>query len=101
MGYILKAICPSCHFEKDNLHFGSGMMEQEPRLPAINKQTEEFVMTAPDLPGYDYYHDRKMYKGDINDGFYQNFDVLLSPDQNYCPRCKTFQMRFDYVGMWD
>jgi hypothetical protein len=101
MGYILTAVCPSCHFKKENLYYGSGMMEREPKIPAVDQQSGEFAMVEPDLPGYDYYHDPKMYKGDVNDSFYQNMDVLISPDENYCPKCKTFQMRFDYVGTWD
>jgi rubredoxin len=101
MGYILTAVCPSCDYKKENLYYGSGMMNREPKIPALNHKSGELEMISPGLPGYDYYHDRKMYKGDINDDFYQNFDVLISPDENYCPKCKTFQMRFDDVGTWD
>jgi rubredoxin len=101
MGYILTAVCPSCHFKKENLYYGSGMKEREPKIPAVDQQSGELTLIAPGLPGYDYYHDRKMYKGDRNDSFYQNINVFISPDENYCPQCKTYQMRFDYVGTWD
>lgn len=101
MGYILTAICPSCHYKKENLYYGSGMRVHEPKIPALDPKAGELVMIAPGLPGNDYYHDPKMYKGEVNDSFYQNMDVLISPDENFCPKCKTFQMRFDYVGTWD
>ena len=101
MGYILSAVCPSCHYKKENLYYGSGMREREPKIPAINQKTGDFAMIPLGLPEYDYYHDRKMYKGDINGNFYQNIDILISPDENFCPKCKTYQMRFDFVGTWD
>jgi hypothetical protein len=69
MGYILTAVCPSCHFKKENLYYGSGMMEREPKIPAVDQQSGDLAMVEPDLPGYDYYHDPKMYKGDVNDSW--------------------------------
>ncbi|MBP7239606.1 MAG: hypothetical protein KBA14_05235 [Saprospiraceae bacterium] len=101
MGVILSAFCTACGYKKENLFFGSGMRSSSPRLLASDPQTNEIILTGPDNKNCDFYHDPKMFKGENKDGFIQDFDVFLSPENNQCPRCKKYTLSFEPIGQWD
>ena len=101
MGVILSASCSSCGYSKENIFFGSGMQSRTARLLASDHTTNEIILTDEETGQYDFYHDPKMYKGEINDRFIQDFDLFLSPENNQCPQCKNYTLSFESTGQWD
>ena len=77
------------------------MQSRTPQLLAIDHATDELILTGEDTPDCDFYHDPKMYKGDIRDTSIQDFDLFLSPENNQCPKCKNYTMSFEVIGGWD
>ena len=77
------------------------MQNRTPRLLASDHSTNEIILTDEETDQYDFYHDPKMYKGTIEDGFIQDFDVFLSSKNNQCPQCKNYTLSFEPIGQWD
>jgi hypothetical protein len=102
MGTMLNAICKNCGFTNGNIYFGSGMMNRTPKVPAIRRDTGEFVVAElSDDPNLHFYHHREMYKEPIEGYGIQNFDISLNPTSNLCPSCGEFAMDFDAFGSFD
>lgn len=102
MGVLLNAHCPKCGFTAKGITYGSGMMRRTPLVPAIRKDTGQFVVEEfSDDPNLTFYQDPSMYTGAIEDYGIQNFDISLSPTNNYCPNCKAHTMEFIVVGEID
>lgn len=102
MGTLLNAICNNCGFTHSNIDFGSGMMERIPHVPAIRKDTEEFVVVElSDDPNLSFYHNTEMYKEPIEDYGIQYMNISLNPTSNICPSCQEYAMEFVEIGNFD
>lgn len=108
MGSKLRAICYQCKFE-DEVYFGGGMRNfmEECDVPAINTKTGKFVVANifnkkkldKDLV---FYNDKKMYKGKLDKSSAHEWgDIYLSYDNNLCPGCKNYSMKFELELLFD
>lgn len=109
MGYILKAKCTNCDFEKE-FSFGGNMMnfDRVQMVPALDMNTNRFVCVnykeSKDEPHYRFYTDRELkgYRSNENDyRNYRSFDLILNESRNYCPSCREFKLNFDVVALTD
>ena len=102
MGTMINAKCTQCDFESGTIFFGTGMRTRTPKMPVIEIATGKFdVIEGLDQEAYRYYNQPDMYEGRQNDDFIQDADIYLSPENNLCPHCGVYAMRFDAVGNWD
>jgi hypothetical protein len=102
MGYLLSAICNKCGFSRKNFGFGSGMIRRTALVPAIRKDTGEFVVEEiSDDPNLRFYHQREMYKDPVIEFGIQNEDISLNPTGNLCPSCQEYMMEFEVCGGFD
>ncbi len=106
MGQIINAICKNCGFQKE-FFFGAGMSDfkENCAVPAINKETEEFVIenyfTKSKSDLFVFYNHSDMYKGSINDGNHMWGNVYIKEKHNFCPKCKLFKLNFECFGLFD
>jgi hypothetical protein len=102
MGTLLNAICKNCGFSYSNIDFGSGMRERIPHVPAIQKDTGDFVVVPlSDDPNLRFYHKPEMYKEPIKDYGIQYIDISLNPTSNLCPSCQEYTLEFIEFGNFD
>lgn len=107
MGSMVLAKCTNCDFEKE-FDFGAGMMDFQTicNVPAISTKTGKFltknIFDKEKLKGrYLFYSDKSMHLGTISQDDLQWGDIWLKRNENFCPVCKSFSLRFDVVGLFD
>lgn len=103
MGYIIKSKCSVCNYQNE-FRFGGGRSDFQTNcpVPAINKETEEFVninfYEHENSSEYLFYHN-DVLKGENKSGnYFQNFDLKISRTDNFCPQCKNQTFDF-YISM--
>lgn len=106
MGNIIKAKCTNCDFERE-FNFGGNMMDFTTNnpVPAIHKVSGKFrnvnYFRTKLKDNYTYYFEDAL-KGDHKSGYtFQNFDLLLNENDNYCPECKKFTLNFTLLALTD
>jgi hypothetical protein len=108
MGMILAGKCKCCDFEKE-FRFGGNRYNCETvcMLPAIDKETGEFVELnyynfQDSESNFLFYNDEKLKTKDLesNEKF-QNFDVEINQQNNFCPKCKKYHLNFIFILLTD
>ena len=106
MGQTIKANCENCDFTTE-FDFGGGMINFTfyTPVPAIEIKTGQFknlnYKKLEEHSNYYFYSDDKL-KGDNQKAYkFQNFDLELNSKGNYCPSCKTFQLEFISMAIFD
>lgn len=107
MGYLLKAICTSCSFNKE-VRFGSGMMDMGRTLyvPALDLTSGKMLeININDdkisLDKYQLYSEPYDYDNDDQDDKYQWGDICIRPKGHKCPKCSKKTLRFDVSAFLD
>ena len=105
MGTILKAEC-SCGYENEKIYFGAGMDDQEIcDVPALKNGT--FVIEMKNIrrrdlyPNYIFYTENVMFESIGSGKTHDAWQFQLQQENNLCPECKLYEMKFLYLGEYD
>jgi hypothetical protein len=106
MGNVIKAKCTTCDFEK-KFSFGGNMIDFKTNnpVPALHKESGKFknvnYFKTKEQENYLYYFE-DVLKGENKGGYtFQNYDFLINENDNYCPKCKKFNLDFILVAFTD
>lgn len=105
MGTILKAECP-CGFTDEKIYFGAGMEDiGHCYVPALKNGSSIIEMKnirkKTNLLDYVFYTENTLHEATANCKSYQAWEFFLNMENNLCPKCKTFNMRFLHLGIYD
>lgn len=105
MGTILKAEC-KCGFARDKIHFGAGMEDfGQCYVPALKNGSSTIEMknirNKKNLLDYVFYTENTLHEATANCKSYQAWEFFLNMENNLCPKCKTYNMRFLHLGIYD
>ena len=102
MRTLLNAYCTKCDFRHDGVRFGAATEDDTPLIPAIDPETNQFVVANYDEDDdLSYYHNFGMNRGKEGPDWIETFGIFLSPDHNKCPKCGEYAMRFEVAGEWE
>lgn len=99
MGNVIASKCRICSFSKD-FSFGGGRLNYLTNcpVPAINNLTKEFesvnYIIEKENKNYTFYSDEKLKGENPENKTFQNFDLLLNENNNFCPSCENFSLDF-------
>lgn len=99
MGQIMDAECRICNF-KTSFRYGGGRFDYETNnpVPAINVVTEKLesinYISEKDNSNYLFYTQDCLKGNNGDNNVYQNFELQLNQNNNYCPNCKSFTFDF-------
>ncbi len=108
MGQFLTAKCRECDFLREKIAFGGGRWNYQTNkpVPAINKQTGEFIVCnyyekeqLKDTVAF--YNERQMHKGEEDTSGHRFSDVVIKHENNKCPKCGNFTLDFIGTGLFD
>lgn len=107
MGLIISVNCKSCNFQ-EIVKLGSGMYDMERCItPYYNLSTSAFGSKDINNPqviddGDIFYNDPKMFKGSSNSCDHLSWgEIALNAENNFCPKCKKYQLEFESSGHID
>ncbi|MBF0694671.1 MAG: hypothetical protein IR153_06410 [Flavobacterium sp.] len=99
MGIIVESKCTNCGFNK-RLAFGGGRHNHNVNnpVPALDEQTGSLespnYYEHKDNPRYSFYTDSKLKSNTEKDQNLNWGNLYLSPTNNYCPSCQTYNLMF-------
>lgn len=106
MGFIILSNCNNCNYKPNRISIGGGRMNHRTYngAPAWNKETDEIeqVNLYDKLEEkYIPYNNKKMFKKDRKVSLHQWGDCYYSSKNNFCPKCKTFNVDFKCGDLFD
>jgi len=112
MASILFAKCVKCEYKKKNIRFGGllNTFENECMVPAYDIGNNVLVVKNyfhkhKLNENIKFYNERQLYRGEINeeekDSFMQWLDVKLKINDNKCPSCHNFALKFETIETID
>ncbi len=106
MGYTVSAKCKNCDF-KTTFDYGGGRSDFQVNcpVPAINTETGQFeninYKVEKDNLKYKFYSDKELKGSNEDDYTLECFDLKLNTKNNYCPKCKTYNLWFQLAMFFD
>ena len=105
MGTILKPEC-TCGYESKNISFGAGMEDENVcQVPALQNGSSEIEMKnirrREIYPEYIFYTENLMFESHGLVKTYDAWQYKLRAENNLCPSCKKYEMKFTYIGEFD
>jgi hypothetical protein len=106
MGQSILATCTACIFKKE-FKFGGNMMDFTTNnpVPAIHKISGKFrnvnYFKTRLKDNYIYYFEEQLKGINTSEYTFQNFDLLLNENGNFCPECKKFTLNFNSLSNTD
>ena len=100
--YLLSTTCWICGEEYHGLTFGSGFVQREPLIPALEKESGKLTsVSLGHEEQFSYYTDRSMFAPTEESEYLEWGEHRLCAENNYCPECEEMSMDFVVVGMMD
>ena len=114
----MNAECLNCNYHKDELCFGGGQWYARRRdyyckYPVLNPEKTDILMkdivkrNEYEKEGYIFYDSDELFdksfskdKCNISDGTHDKEYKLYSV-KYYCPKCKKYELVFQWCGCWD
>lgn len=106
MGTIIKAVC-SCGYKTKALFYGAGMMDFQKvsSVPALKNGSSEIEMInhkrKENFLEYSFYTDDFLSGKPNSSHTIDHFDLKLHADNNLCPKCKNYSLKFISCGCFD
>ena len=123
MGQLLSCHCAHCDYSKMHLHLGYGMTEGHCYFPAYNSRNKSVV----NLDIYDYLKEEEAPRIDEENSELEKFHAArkapyflqtmfktgnpdlkilfeyphLQSKDNFCPKCKSYELSFEEIGLFD
>ncbi len=107
MGELLKAYCEKCGFTKKTcLGSGEADFDYNCNFPAIDLEYNKFtvgnILKEEESKGrYKFYNDPTMFLEKPEGRVHKCRDYSLQRENNYCPICERFTMKFESDGNYD
>ena len=105
MGTLLKAVC-KCGFKEVKISFGAGMEDVgKCFVPALKNGSSIIEMknirNKPNHIDYVFYTDSVLFDTNEFNEHYNAWEFRLKKENNFCPKCKQYNMKFVFVGVYD
>jgi len=107
MAKIFIGKCAGCHYISGKVYAGPLLFDSRDRIPALDIEKNEIVtLIKADQPGNPSiipYTDERLKKGASKDTTAPKSGPSShsADDNNYCPKCCSFSLRFEFRGFAD
>lgn len=105
MGTILKAIC-NCGYENDKIYFGAAMDDEgKCYVPALKNGSSEIEMKnirlKKNYSDYVFYTEKLLFENTNISEKFNAWEYMIHKENNFCPKCKNYDLIFNYIGEFD
>ncbi len=109
MGRELIPLCNECGYKSANVILGGNRSTHLTYcgVPALNTETNEVETInyleeiKNKIPKYIIYNEHKMFIGNDDIGSHDRNDLQFKIQQNFCPKCKTYNLEFGFGRVFD